>query len=207
MTSPHKYTNEQESFLKNNVKGITSNELTTRFNTFFKTELGVGQIRSKCKNLGIKSGITTRFQKGQEAWNRGRFGISYEGSKKTQFKKGNLPHNHKPIGTETIDKDGYHKIKVSDDRTVPSRKNWKYKHVLLWEEHNGPIPKGNKVIFLDRNRENITIENLALVSDDEMLLMNKKNMIHEDPELTKTSATVAKLIRATYKRSKKEKEK
>lgn len=38
------------------------------------------------------------------------------------------------------------------------------------------------------------VENLALVTKSEMLIINKKRLIHNNAELTSTGLTVAKLI-------------
>lgn len=82
---------------------------------------------------------------------------------KTEFQKGNRPHNTAPIGTEVIVKGGFIKVKTSNDKT-PAYKNWKFKHILVWEKFNGPVPAGKRIIFTNGNRQDCTIENLRLVS-------------------------------------------
>ncbi|MEN6487843.1 MAG: HNH endonuclease [Smithella sp.] len=64
----------------------------------------------------------------------------------TQFKKGNKPANWVPIGTERTNRDGYVEVKIADGRL---NKNWKAKHIFIWETANGPVPKGHVVIFGD----------------------------------------------------------
>lgn len=84
-------------------------------------------------------------------------------SLKTEFQKGNRPHNTAPIGTEVIVNKGFIKVKISNDKT-PAYKNWKFKHILVWEKFNGPVPAGKRIIFINGNRQDCTIDNLRLVS-------------------------------------------
>ena len=101
-----------------------------------------------------------QFKKGYIPPNKGKKWDEYasketqEKMRRTCFKKGQIPKNHKPVGWERKTKDGYWEIKVAEPRT------FKAKHRLLWEEHHGPIPKGVNIVFIDGNPDNITIENL-----------------------------------------------
>lgn len=113
-----------------------------------------------------------RFKPGQTPMNKGKKWSEYmplESQKKsrmTQFKKGNMPPNHKPVGsTRKESKDGYILEKVAE----PNK--WELKHRLVWKEHNGEIPKGYNVQFKDGNRLNCNISNLYLIS-------RKKQMEH-----------------------------
>jgi hypothetical protein len=45
-------------------------------------------------------------------------------------------------------------------------------HRLLWEEHNGPFPDGHALVFKDRDKTNIVIENLELITRRELMLRN-----------------------------------
>lgn len=42
-----------------------------------------------------------------------------------------------------------------------------YLHHVIWEEHNGPVPSGYKVCFIDGNHLNCAIENLELLTQSE----------------------------------------
>lgn len=123
------------------------------------------------KNL-IEGGVKTRFLKGSVPANKGQkmSAETYKRCAKTMFKKGQIPHNHKPIGHERITKDGYTEVKVRDGNE--KNKNFELKHRLIWEQNNGPIPEGMNVEFLDGNRENFAIENLVLRTKKENLLKN-----------------------------------
>ena len=81
-------------------------------------------------------------------------------------------------------------------------RDWKQEHILRWEEKNGPIPKGFCLTFLDGNRENVEISNLALISRAQHAMLNKMNLRSEEPEITKTGILVAKLYTEKQNRKK-----
>lgn len=39
-----------------------------------------------------------------------------------------------------------------------------YLHKVLWEERHGPVPDGHRLVFIDGNQGNCTLENLELVT-------------------------------------------
>lgn len=126
---------------------------------------------------GDNVGAACRFQKGHVPANKGVKGVSYPGMEATQFKKGQKPHTWKPIGTERISEEGYLQRKVTATGYPP--RDWVGVHILLWREHHGEIPAGHKVVFKDRNKQNIIIENLELLSNAEMM---KRNSFHNYPK-------------------------
>ena len=116
----HKYSAEEHQFLIDNVKGITLKELTRRFNEKFNTNLTENAISNQKTKLCIRSGIVGgQFPKGHIPANKGKKGYmspeQYEKCKATMFKKGTIPANHRPIGSERIDnRDGSILIKIQD---------------------------------------------------------------------------------------------
>lgn len=103
--------------------------------------------------------IATRFSKGHIPPNKGKK-VSpkvYEKMSVTMFKKGHTPVNHREVGSERINVDGYIEIKVAE----PNR--WKLKHRIIWEQVNGEIPKGYNVQFKNHNPQDCRIENLYLI--------------------------------------------
>ncbi|PEE20761.1 HNH endonuclease [Bacillus toyonensis] len=193
----HQYTSKQKEFIENNVVGRTSDELTEMFNAHFNLELTVGQIRGFKKRFKLKCGINTRFQKGRVAHNKGKKGLGGGGA--TRFKKGNKPHNYKPVGTERVNVDGYVEIKIA----APNK--WRGKHLVVWEEANGPVPKGHAVIFGDRNRLNFKLNNLILVSKKQLFIMNTNNLIQHDADLTRVGVVIADIHQTIRKRVKEQK--
>ena len=189
------YSEEKIKFLKENVKGISLQELTNRFNTEFKSNLSKEVISRMKRKLNLTSGIDTKFKKGQTSWNKGKKmkPETYEKCKKTMFQKGNSI-NERPVGDERVDVDGYTYIKVEQ----PNK--WKLKHRVLYEEKYGTIPKGYNLIFADGNKQNLKLDNLILVSNSELFILNQNGLYKRDKELTKTGANIAKLLDMISKR-------
>ena len=129
---------------------------------------------------GDHVGAATRFRLGQAPPNKGlrRPGWAAGRMRDTQFKKGVRPHTWKPVGTEVLDDDGYRKRKVSDDRTRPSRFNWKYVHVLVWEAAHGPVPAGHAIAFTNGDKTDIRLDNLSLISRRALMA---RNTVHNLP--------------------------
>ena len=124
----HKYTLEQRDFIRMYYKGISSLELSIKFNEEFGTNLTKDQLRWYKKNHKLPNGLDAKFKKGNKPYNKGTKGIAKPN--KTSFKKGNIPHNHRPIGSERINIDGYTEVKVGE----PNK--WKFKHRIIWEENS-----------------------------------------------------------------------
>jgi hypothetical protein len=118
----------------------------------------------------------TQFKKGLTPANKGKKMDPEikERVKHTFFKKGHTPHNYQPVGSERITADGYIEVKIKDPRT------WAQKHRLIWEKHNGKIPRGHNVQFRDGNRQNLALENLYLISRNEQIHQNSIQRYPED---------------------------
>lgn len=123
-------------------------------------------------------GSACRFQKGHVPANKGlrRPGFAPGEMARTQFKKNSLPHNYKPIGSERL-MDGYLQRKMTDTGYPP--RDWVGVHILLWQEHHGPVPAGHCLSFRNGDRTDIRIENLELISRRERMA---RNTVHNLPK-------------------------
>lgn len=199
----HIYSDEEHQFIIDNVEGITLKELTKRFNEKFNLNVTENAIANRKNILGLRSGIVGgQFPKGHIPANKGKKGYmtpeQYEKCKATMFKKGNIPANHRPIGSERIDKrDGSILVKVKDGQL---QKNWMSKSRYIYEQAHGKIPAGHKVIFADGDHSNFDLDNLILVSNAEELIMNQRKLISKEAEFTKTGAVIAKVLNKAKKR-------
>lgn len=132
--------------------------------------LGIESSREKIQRTGYEASkspasIAARFQNGSVPLNKGKK-VSpeiYAKMQPTMFKKGQTPVNHRDVGSERVNVDGYIEIKVAE----PNR--WRLKHRLIWEQVNGAIPKGFNVQFKNHNRKDCRIENLYLISKAEQM--------------------------------------
>lgn len=134
--------------------------------------------------LPTGSGNKTQFKRGQTPWNKGLKGVN--GQSNSVFKPGQMPHNHKPVGTTRMTADGWLEVKVAEPR------KWKGVHVTVWESVHGPVKRGFAVCFKDGNRLNSAIENLELLSRAELMA---RNTIHRYPQELKDAIRLVKKLR------------
>lgn len=146
--------------------------------------------------------IENRFTKGIVPHNKGKKGTPSVGRmKETQFKKGNKPHTWKPIGTHRFSKEGYLQRKVTDTGYPP--RDWRAVHILLWEEHNGQVPPKHIVVFKDKNKKHIAIDNLELLSQANNM---RRNTIHNLPKPLKEVIVLNASIKRRIRRIEREKQ-
>ena len=196
-----RYSPEVVAFITEHNVGRTCAEVTALVNATFGTTYTVSQIKSYRANHHLNSGLTGRFEKGMVPYNKGMKRGSLPGQVATQFKKGHMPHNHKPVGSERVSRDGYIERKIAEPKT------WRAVHVLNWEAVHGPVPKGHVVIFKNGDKTNPDISNLLLVTRAELARMNNRGLISSDPALTEAGQVVAKLILAASKKKKERRKK
>jgi len=167
------YTPEMISFLRENALEHYTETITDLFNKKFNAKCSTDILRAAIRfhNIAYKKHIITR--------------------------------ERKQVGDEYSDKKGTY-IKISDDEekgrsSMQRRGTWKKKQVFLWENAHGSIPKGYRVIFLDKNKSNFELDNLELVSHNEFLLLNKFGLYSTDKEVTKTGLAVVRYRQATLR--------
>lgn len=195
---PFTYSQEQLEFLAsfNGLKG-SRKDRAAAFNAKFGLDKTEDQINSLCKRKGFYTGCNGRFTTGQKSWNKGKKCPQLGSS--TSFKKGNRPQNAVPVGTEVLTtRDEYVKVKVAEPNT------WRFKHLIVWEQHNGPVPEGHAIAFIDLDRQNCAIENLELVTRQELLQRNRMKVSDWPAELRPTGAALAKLKAKTYQLNQKD---
>ena len=189
---PTFYTAERIKFLKKNIKGCKHKDLAKLFNAEFGTSVTETGICQACRKFGLHNGVIERFPKEHVPFNKGRKGYCAPGSEKGWFKPDQLPFNTMPVGSERINASGYVEVKYAE-RHGPPKNRWKGKHILLWEKENGPVPRGCAVIFADGNRFNITLNNLILVSRQELAVLNHMGMLTKDKDINAVAVNIARL--------------
>lgn len=191
-----------KQFILDNYKGRYNQELADLFNQKFNTNITSRTIKSYKANNKLNSGLTGKFRKGQTPHNKGKKMPKevYEKVKHTMFAKGNVPPNHRPVGSERISKDGYIEVKVAE----PNK--WRLKQRVVYEEAKGKIPEGCPIIFLDGNKRNFDIDNLRCITRSELLYLNC-NVLNNSNEITETGILMARLDRAKNKKKQELKDK
>ncbi len=162
------FTKEQQEYIRNNAQGKLVSELTRELNERFNTNFIDKQVSSFKRRNKIKSGVSTRFEKGMET------------------------HNKLPIGSEFTEPRGYTWVKVGEPSV------WQHKQVYIYEQYYGKVPKGYAVIFLDQDKTNFDISNLALVEQRDLMVAKNKGLIYDDKEMTKAGLLSAQLSNKVY---------
>ena len=147
----------------------------------------------------IRENIAGTFYKDLARMCNERFGTSYTWSQVKVWCKWNRLRNHayvtkpdfgalkrQPIGTIINAKDGFPVIKVAPKR-------WMRLQRYIWEQHNGEIPKGMIVTFLDGDHSNMDISNLALISQAENRKLNVTGSVARkgNAEITKAKIRIS----------------
>jgi hypothetical protein len=213
-----KYTDRHIKFIRDHVAGRSNAELVDLFNRKFGMSVTANSIQNVKHKAGLYSGVNFGcFPKGNIPKNKGRKGYCAHGSEKGWFGPGHPGYrlNVRPIGSERVNVDGYVEVKISDIKTKIAKerqKNWKAKHVVVWEKEHGPVPKGYIVIFLDRNKSKIVLKNLMMISRKVHAVMCHMNWYTNDRDTTKANCLMAEikvttenLKRKTFKSSKNKK--
>ena len=103
----------------------------------------------------------------------------------------------KPIGTERVSKDGYLERKINND--LPLQARWRAVHLLVWEAANGPVPPGFAVCFKNRDKADIRLENLELITRRALMA---RNTVHNlPPALAQTIQLLGALNRELRRRT------
>ncbi|MBQ8358629.1 MAG: HNH endonuclease [Oscillospiraceae bacterium] len=218
-------TDEMMQYLKDNIAGSTHQEITDQINTRFGTNFTKEQIANLAVRKGIKNGMWQRrsvfpehirkFMAENCKGNRARemvvllndtFGTDYTEKQISSYYrkhglKSGVASRYVPIGTLIFRKGEWYYEKVADG--PDPNKNWKSKHIMVWEEAHGPVPEGHMVIFLDGDRRHYQLENLALCPYDVGLEMNHKNLRFDNAQLTETGMLIAKVNLQARRRQKK----
>jgi AraC-like DNA-binding protein len=203
----HHYTPEELQFLKDNNEGCSRGELAAKFNRHFGLSLSRGCISCKVRDSGLLAPSNIPYhhhytpeelqflKDNNEGCSRGelaaKFNQHFGLSLTTDAIKGALrfykiEKKAVYIGTETICKSGYISKKIASGK-------WRYKHILIWEAANGPVPPGHVVLFLDGDKTNFNLDNLYLLPKRLLGSINRKGLIFRSKDLTTQGIALAQL--------------
>ena len=195
----HIYTPEERSFFEEFTAGHSYKEIQQEFIRRFGWEISIKKIKGCIARYNLNTGRNGRFVKGQVGPTKG-MKLGKHKNDSGCFRKGHIPKNHRPVGSERITVDGYVEIKTAEPKT------WRFKHVVVWEAEHGPVPKGYRVIFLDSNRQNIDLNNLKMISNKVHARMCQSKLFSKDPMITLAGVHMAELAAAIGDAKRKRKE-
>jgi hypothetical protein len=190
-TFRHNYTPEEIKFITKKIVGRSYAEMTALFNDRFnlrgKKKITFEKMHNFITSHKLRNGLDGRY---------GSDHASPKRSIKGWFKPEHKSWNKCPVGTEKISPNGRTWVKVSDPNT------WKSKHAVIWEKAHGKVPKGCVIIFADRDKSNVSLDNLLMVSKRELVVMNRYGLIAADRDLTRIGRTIAQVKLLVVKREK-----
>lgn len=189
----HTYTVEEVCYIRDNYAEMSASAIAAalcvpqrsiysiarRMGLSKSTEWKAAQSREAMADVN-HGGRAYQFKPGHQPENKGRpqhEWMTPEGiaaSTRSRFKVGNRPANYRPVGSERVNIYGYLEVKVREGIN-----GWRAKHKVVWEQHNGPVPRGMKIRFRDNNPHNCDIDNLYLVTAADLM---RENTFHNYPD-------------------------
>lgn len=194
----------------------------------FRLHFGRAITRAQWKNVSSRYGLgksyrweEARFRPGHTPANKGRKGYRAPGSEKGWFKKGDRPGNFLPLYSERWRTTGSAKarilfIKVPGRSPWPAQETrdehgndaqWVRKAVWVWEQANGPVPKGSAIVQVDGDPANCDLGNLECVSRRVLQRLNAPWAMREgrdDKDLYTAQLRVAQVGDAIAQRKQRE---
>lgn len=195
------FSTDELAWLEANVQ-LPTQEYRDHFaEQFLRPEITVDQLSSLRKRRGWKTGRSGHFAKGAAPANKGKKMPFNAASAATQFKKGHVPANWKPVGHERIC-DGYVLINIEQPNPwTGGPRTYVMKHLHLWEQLHGPVPAGKCLKCLDGNRENSDPSNWQLVPRGVLPRLNGKigrDFENAPPEIKETLLLLAQVEQAAW---------
>lgn len=183
------------------IPGHSEREIISGFKERWGIELRVSQIANFKRRHGVKSYTTGgRFAKGHVSQNKGKPITEWMSPehianfRASQFKKGLMPHNSRPMGYERVNVDGYIEVKVRE-RPEPGKPNtFDLKHRLVYERARGvELTDDDVIVFLDGDKLNCEPSNLARLSHTDHAKMTAYGLTYSDRETFETALNIIRL--------------
>lgn len=160
----HEFSEEEKELIRKYYPDNGAEKTAEMINIIFDTHRTYNSVIGTARKLGVKCNhnyIRDRLYK--------------NGIKSGHINSANEGY----VRLETINGTKFYRMKTST--------GWKTAGRAVWEQYNGPIPKDHKIIYLDGNSLNYSIDNLAVVSSKvQYQVIRNKSYKLCDPELTKT---------------------
>jgi hypothetical protein len=168
----HKYTAQEDAWLRENYEKYTHPELVRLFNERFGTSM--------------KSGVTDHVLKTLHLHKKVNRGDCRKGERRCT--------NTLPVGAESFDGFNVY-VKISNEvndcqnRRMPSKrydKNWMRKDYIVWQEHGlvPPQDPSEMLIHLNGDKKDCSFKNLYKTTRAINFMMAKNGWYSEDREVT-----------------------
>ena len=210
------FTDEQDDWIRERYFTMQLKDLTNEFNHHFNAKRSYEVMKQRCrKTLKLshkftnemrqylkdnyyncsRKELTEKFNKhfGQNHSEQSirvicnKMGLKFSENKERLSKIHSI--SKYPAGRIVKFSNGYWNIKEADG-------HYKLLSTHIWEEKYGKKPNGYSIIFLDRNKDNCTLDNLYCVSGRVNRELLKKGWYFSNPDLTMLAIKWAELFYA-----------
>lgn len=202
------WTDEEIEFIREHAMEMPCAELLKLVNDRFGKNYSLEQIyhvkakyRIKSPNIGcfrkgIRNSPATEFKKGHVPRNKGTHPPTVGRMAETQFKQGQMPHNHKPVGTERI---CYGKVQIK----IAEPKSWEWLATLIWQSvHKKALPEGCIIRFANEDITDYSPENLVAITKAQNAVLNHLHIHTYDADSLKAALLICDLKMQQSKRKK-----
>lgn len=149
------YSEEELAFIEAHRHDLRPQAHAAFVQHFGRMDVSLINYASLCKRKGWLTGRTGQFHKGQTSHNKGKSFPARGHSSETQFRKGSVPKNRRPLWSERLSADGYIEMKVPQRNPHTGHATrFVHKHRYIWEQANGPLPEGHALKCRDGNKQN-----------------------------------------------------
>ena len=201
---PRAYSAEELSWLAEIVPQAPRADVRRAFRHRFGRTISASALDNLANKYGWQGAPNTgRFAKGHEPFNKGRKGWHAPGCEKGWFTKGHRGTRTVPLYTERWDvranRDGQRQLMIKVPGPSPyeshrkagihQKDHWVRKAVWVWEQANGPVPKGHVVIQLDGDPANCEPDNLVCAPRAVLARLNHRHA----PDYTGPEANPARV--------------
>lgn len=219
------YTPEQKAFIKQNLPGMTLNELTESFNSHFGLTDKKERLEKYCQHHKIpyafeyhrltaeqkefirQNSLGTPYKELTEKFNA-RFGLTRKQMHVMSYCRtlhcqngidSRFNPGHEPLFLVPIGSERFMNRYMHVKTTIST---WRPKHIVIWESIHGPVPPKHIVAFGNGDRSDFDPDNLVLIPKRNMPTMNRHGLIGGNAELTRTGKIVSDVYLAISARKK-----
>lgn len=186
----YKFDQRAVDYIAQNKEIYEAPLLAQKIKELYGLEYTASQIKAFKKNHGLTSKtLKGAYNENRPNKHKGEKGWCVSNSESTRFKKGERSWATAPLLTvrKRPGADDYLFIKIAE----PNK--WISYARYLWEQANGPLKEGEKIKFLDGNKENCTLENMMIIDNYIQGVCHSKGRYTNNAELTKAGILISKI--------------
>lgn len=185
------WTTRQIQILRDEYPNTDTRELVAKLG-FSHRAIMVKACELKIKKLKSAKRTWTAHTKLPDDW-------GFANGSGGEYARGKKARTHKPIGSEFVSNRGETYVKVKD--TGKKNVDWRRKHHVIWEKHNGRALQPNEIVQ-HANGDTFDFNPHNLVLGSRVDVLNQNSLHNHPPEIGDVYRAIGRL-RKTINRKKK----